>query len=136
MKKNIHPKVRQVVFKDTSSDFSFLGTSTMDSKESIKWKDGKSYPLIKVEISSASHPFFTGKQRVLDTEGRIGRFKKKYGKKWIVRGAFPGSIRANSSRSRRSLTADWQAYEAARQKLMPNLSLSTLAARCRAVAVG
>ena len=53
----------------------------MDSKETIEWEDGKSYPLIKVEISSASHPFFTGKQRVLDTEGRIDRFKKKYGKK-------------------------------------------------------
>jgi large subunit ribosomal protein L31 len=81
MKKNIHPKVRQVVFKDTSSGFSFLGTSTMDSKETIKWEDGKSYPLIKLEISSASHPFFTGKQRVHDAEGRIARFKKKYGKK-------------------------------------------------------
>jgi large subunit ribosomal protein L31 len=53
----------------------------MDSKETIQWEDGKSYPLIKVETSSASHPFFTGKQRVLDTEGRIGWFKKKYGKK-------------------------------------------------------
>jgi large subunit ribosomal protein L31 len=81
MKKNIHPKVRQVVFKDVSSDFSFLGASTMDSEETIEWEDGKSYPLIKVEISSASHPFFTGKQRVLDTEGRIGRFKRKYGQK-------------------------------------------------------
>jgi large subunit ribosomal protein L31 len=81
MKKNLHPTVRQVVFKDVSCDFSFLGTSTMDSKETIKWEDGKNYPLIKVEISSASHPFFTGKQRVPDTEGRIGRFKKKYGKK-------------------------------------------------------
>jgi large subunit ribosomal protein L31 len=81
MKKNIHPKVRQVVFKDTSTDFSFLGTSTMDSKETIKWEDGKSYPLIKLEISSASHPFFTGKQQVRDTGGRIERFKKKYGKK-------------------------------------------------------
>ena len=81
MKKNIHPKVRQVVFKDTSSDFSFLGTSTMDSKETIKWEDGQTYPLIKIEISSASHPFFTGKQQVLDTEGRISRFKKKYGDK-------------------------------------------------------
>jgi len=80
MRKNIHPKVRQVVFKDISSDFSFLGTSTMDSKETIKWKDGKSYPLIRLEISSASHPFFTGKQRVLDTRGRIDRFKKKYRK--------------------------------------------------------
>ena len=81
MKKNIHPKVRQVVFKDTSTGFSFLGTSTMDSKETIKWEDGKSYPLIKLEISSASHPFFTGKQQVRDTGGRIERFKKKYGKK-------------------------------------------------------
>jgi large subunit ribosomal protein L31 len=53
----------------------------MDSKETIKWEDGKSYPLIKLEISSASHPFFTGKQRVHDAEGRIARFKKKYGKK-------------------------------------------------------
>jgi large subunit ribosomal protein L31 len=61
MKKNLHPTVRQVVFKDVSGDFSFLGTSTMDSTETIKWEDGKSYPLIKVEISSASHPFFTGK---------------------------------------------------------------------------
>jgi len=81
MKKNIHPKVRQVVFKDISSDFCFLGTSTMDSKETIKWEDGKIYPLIKLEVSSASHPFFTGKQRVPDTGGRIDRFKKKYGKK-------------------------------------------------------
>jgi large subunit ribosomal protein L31 len=81
MKKNLHPTVRQVVFKDASSDFSFLGTSTMDSKETIKWEDGKSYPLIKIEISSASHPYFTGKQHVLDTGGRIDRFKNKYRKK-------------------------------------------------------
>jgi len=53
----------------------------MDSKETIKWEDGKSYPLIKLEISSASHPFFTGKQRVSDSGGRIERFKKKYGQK-------------------------------------------------------
>ena len=78
MKKNLHPIVRQVVFKDASSDFSFLGASTMDSKETIEWEDGKSYPLIKVEISSASHPFFTGRQRVLEAGGRIGRFKRKY----------------------------------------------------------
>jgi large subunit ribosomal protein L31 len=81
MKKNLHPTVRQVVFKDVSADFSFLGKSTMDLKETVNWEDGKSYPLIKVEVSSASHPFFTGKRRVLDTEGRIGRFKRKYGKK-------------------------------------------------------
>jgi large subunit ribosomal protein L31 len=81
MKKHLHPTLRQVVFKDVSSDFSFLGTSTLDSEESIKWEDGKNYPLIKIEISSASHPFFTGKQRVLDPEDRIDRFKKKYSKK-------------------------------------------------------
>lgn len=81
MKNEIHPKVRSVVFRDISCDFSFLGTSTLDSKETTEWEDGKTYPLVKVEISSASHPFYTGKQRVLDTEGRIDRFKKKYGKK-------------------------------------------------------
>ena len=81
MKKDIHPSnYRQVVFKDISCDFSFLGTSTLDSKEKVKWTDGKEYPLIKVEISSASHPFYTGKQRVMDTEGRIDRFNKRYAK--------------------------------------------------------
>lgn len=80
MKDGLHPKVRTVVFKDISCDYAFLGTTTMDSKEMTKWTDGKEYPLIKVEISSASHPFYTGKQRVLDTEGRIDRFKKKYAK--------------------------------------------------------
>jgi large subunit ribosomal protein L31 len=81
MKKDLHPKVNTVVFKDISADYSFLGTSTLSSKETVKWEDGKEYPLIKVEISSASHPFYTGKQRVMDTEGRIDRFKKKYAKK-------------------------------------------------------
>lgn len=81
MKKDLHPKNNVVVFKDVSCDFSFLGRSTASSKETVQWEDGKTYPLLKVEISSASHPFYTGKQRVMDTEGRIDRFKKKYGKK-------------------------------------------------------
>ncbi|RZK45682.1 MAG: type B 50S ribosomal protein L31 [Pedobacter sp.] len=81
MKKDLHPKVNTVVFKDISCDYSFLGTSTMNSQEKIQWEDGKEYPMIKVEISSQSHPFFTGKQRVMDTEGRIDRFKKKYNRK-------------------------------------------------------
>lgn len=80
MKEKLHPTVRTVVFKDISCDFAFLGTTTIDSKEKTTWTDGKEYPLVKVEISSASHPFYTGKQRVMDTEGRIDRFKKKYGK--------------------------------------------------------
>ncbi len=81
MKKELHPTLHDVVFKDVSCDFSFLTRSTASSKETVKWEDGKTYPLLKVEISSASHPFFTGKQRVMDTEGRIDRFKKKYAKK-------------------------------------------------------
>ena len=80
MKPGLHPKVKTVVFKDMSCDFTFLGTTTLDSKEMVKWEDGKEYPLIKVEISSASHPFYTGKQRIMDTEGRIDRFKKRYSK--------------------------------------------------------
>ena len=80
MKPGLHPKIKTVVFKDMSCDFTFLGTTTLDSKEMIKWEDGKEYPLIKVEISSASHPFYTGKQRIMDTEGRIDRFKKRYSK--------------------------------------------------------
>lgn len=80
MKANLHPKIKTVVFKDMSCDYTFLGTTTLDSKEMIKWEDGKEYPLIKVEISSASHPFYTGKQRIMDTEGRIDRFKKRYSK--------------------------------------------------------
>lgn len=81
MKEKIHPEFRDVVFKDMSCDYMFLGKSTLKPKETIKWEDGKEYPLVKVEISSASHPFYTGKQRMMDTEGRIDRFKKKYGKK-------------------------------------------------------
>ncbi len=80
MKKGIHPEYREVVFQDISSDFSFLTRSTISSKETITWEDGKEYPLVKVEVSSASHPFYTGKQRVLSTGGRVDRFKQKYGR--------------------------------------------------------
>ena len=80
MKAGIHPKYRAVVFQDMSSDFAILTRSTMDSKETIKWEDGNEYPLIKVEVSSASHPFYTGKHKVLDSGGRVDRFKKRYGK--------------------------------------------------------
>jgi len=80
MKAGIHPEYRDVVFQDMSSDFAILTRSTMNSKETIKWEDGKEYPLIKVEVSSASHPFYTGKHKVLDSGGRVDRFKKRYGK--------------------------------------------------------
>ena len=80
MKAGIHPEYREVVFQDVSSDFAILTRSTIDSKETIKWEDGKEYPLIKMEVSSASHPFYTGKHKVLDSGGRVDRFKKRYGK--------------------------------------------------------
>jgi large subunit ribosomal protein L31 len=80
MKAGIHPEYREVVFQDISSDFAILTRSTMGSKETIKWEDGNEYPLIKVEVSSASHPFYTGKHKVLDSGGRVDRFKKRYGK--------------------------------------------------------
>jgi large subunit ribosomal protein L31 len=78
MKPNIHPNYRPVVFQDVTSDFAILTRSTMDTKDTIKWEDGQTYPLIKIEISSSSHPFYTGKQKVVDTGGRIDKFKKRY----------------------------------------------------------
>ena len=81
MKKDIHPEYREVIFHDTSSDFKFMTRSTLISKETIKWEDGKDYPLIKVEVSSASHPFFTGKKLFVDTAGRVEKFQRKYGRK-------------------------------------------------------
>lgn len=81
MKKDIHPQYKEVVFLDTSSDYKFLTRSTMTSKETIKWEDGNEYPLIKIEVSSASHPFFTGKKLFVDTAGRVEKFNKRYKKK-------------------------------------------------------
>ena len=78
MKKDIHPDYKEVVFQDVQSDFKFLTRSTMSSDETIKWEDGKEYPLIKVEVSSASHPFYTGKKIFVDTAGRVEKFNQKY----------------------------------------------------------
>jgi len=78
MKPDIHPQYRSVVFRDVSADFSFITRSTASSKETIKWEDGNEYPLVKVDISSASHPFFTGKQKFVDTAGRVEKFQKKF----------------------------------------------------------
>ena len=81
MKPDIHPNHRPVVFKDNSADFAILTRSTVETKETITWTDGKEYPLVRVDISSQSHPFYTGKQNIVDTAGRVDRFKRKYGKK-------------------------------------------------------
>jgi large subunit ribosomal protein L31 len=82
MKKGLHPeKYRLVVFKDMSNGNSFLTRSSADSKETVKWEDGNEYPLLKLEISNTSHPFFTGQKMLVDTAGRIDKFNKKYAKK-------------------------------------------------------
>jgi large subunit ribosomal protein L31 len=82
MKQGIHQEsYRFVVFKDMSNGHSFLSRSTAASKETILWEDGKEYPVIKLEISNTSHPFYTGKNMLVDTAGRIDKFKKRYEKK-------------------------------------------------------
>lgn len=81
MKKDIHPKdYRLVVFKDMSNDYTFMSKSTVKTKETIVWEDGLEYPLIKLEISHTSHPFYTGKMKFVDTAGRVDKFKNRYQK--------------------------------------------------------
>jgi large subunit ribosomal protein L31 len=81
MKKDIHPKeYRLVVFKDMSNDYSFLSKSTVQTKETIIWEDGLEYPLVKLEISHTSHPFYTGKMKLIDTAGRVDKFNSRYSK--------------------------------------------------------
>ena len=78
MKSNLHPtQYRPVVFSDEVAGFAFLTQSTAQTTETIKWEDGNEYPLVKVHISSASHPFFTGEEKIIDTEGRVDRFKNR-----------------------------------------------------------
>ncbi|WP_194976125.1 MULTISPECIES: type B 50S ribosomal protein L31 [Aquiflexum] len=81
MKKDIHPNYRDVVFFDTSSDYKFITKSTIETSETIEWEDGKQYPVYKIEVSSNSHPFYTGKKMLLDTAGRVEKFNKRYAKK-------------------------------------------------------
>ena len=81
MKNDIHPKdYRLIVFKDMSNDYTFLSKSTVKTKETIVWEDGKEYPLVKLEISHTSHPFYTGKMKLVDTAGRVDKFKSRYQK--------------------------------------------------------
>ena len=78
MKKDIHPEYRDVIFQDVSADFRFMTKSTIQTKETITWDDGKEYPLARVDISSASHPFFTGKSKLVDRAGRVEKFQRKF----------------------------------------------------------
>lgn len=81
MKRDIHPNYGPVVFRDRSANFAFLTRSTATSAQTIEWEDGNTYPVVDVDVSSASHPFYTGKQRVLDTAGRVEKFNRRYGRK-------------------------------------------------------
>jgi large subunit ribosomal protein L31 len=79
MKQTIHPDYHRVVFRDRAANFAFLTRSTATSERTITWQDGNTYPVVDVEISSASHPFYTGQTRVLDTAGRVEKFRRRYG---------------------------------------------------------
>jgi len=81
MKQGIHPDYKEVVFLDVSNNFSFKTRSTIVTKETIKWEDGQEYPLAKIETSSESHPFYTGTQKIMDTAGRVEKFRQKFGAK-------------------------------------------------------
>ena len=81
MKKDIHPEYREVLFHDTGVDEYFIINSTLETTETKKWEDGKTYPYYTVEISSSSHPFYTGKQKIIDTGGRFQKFEERFGKK-------------------------------------------------------
>ncbi|MGH9898456.1 MAG: type B 50S ribosomal protein L31 [Pyrinomonadaceae bacterium] len=83
MKKEIHPDYHPVVFQDASANYTFITRSTLKSDRTIKWEDGNEYPLINVEISNASHPFYTGQQKLVDTAGRVERFRTRYASKEI-----------------------------------------------------
>jgi len=102
MKKDGHPKdYRFVVFSDEAAKFSFLTRSTAKSTETIKWTDGKEYPLVKVQISSASHPFFTGEEKIIDTEGRVDRFKARTEKAKALRGSVGNKVKTATAESKK-----------------------------------
>jgi large subunit ribosomal protein L31 len=87
MKPGIHPEYREIVFVDVSNNFSFKTRSTMSTRETIKWEDGNEYPLAKIETSSESHPFYTGTQKIMDTAGRVEKFRQKFGSKAVAKAA-------------------------------------------------
>jgi large subunit ribosomal protein L31 len=93
MKSGIHPEYREVVFVDVSNNFSFKTRSTINTKEKIKWEDGNEYPLAKIETSSESHPFYTGTQKIMDTAGRVEKFRQKFGTKAVAKSTGDGAAK-------------------------------------------
>lgn len=105
----LHPKdYREVVFMDEAANFSFLTKSTAISEETIKWQDGKEYPLIKVQISSASHPFFTGEEKIIDTEGRVDRFKARAKKAEAMKAALENKAKKAAKEAEKKAKAEEQ----------------------------
>ena len=106
-KKELHPKdYRFVVFSDEAAKFSFLTRSTAQSEETIKWTDGKEYPLVKVQISSASHPFFTGEEKIIDTEGRVDRFKARAKKAEALRKTLGNKVKKAEKEAQKKAEKD------------------------------
>ena len=100
MKKDLHPTdYRPVVFQDDSAGFAFLTQSTAKTNDTIKWEDGKEYPLVKMHISSASHPFFTGEEKIIDTEGRVDRFKARFAAAEARKEALANKAKKSAARS-------------------------------------
>lgn len=97
VKTDIHPDYHPVVFRDQAAGFAFLTRSTADSEHTIEWDDGRTYPVVDVEISSESHPFYTGKARVVDSEGQVAKFRRRYGAGAEGDGAAGGSTNEEGS---------------------------------------
>lgn len=105
MKSSIHPtNYRLVVFSDEVAGFSFLTRSTAPTKDTVKWEDGNDYPLVKVHISSASHPFFTGEEKIIDTEGRVDRFKARFAKAEERKQALANKAKKQKAENSKKLT--------------------------------
>ena len=106
-KTELHPKdYRTVVFMDEAANFSFLTKSTAMSDETIKWQDGNEYPLVKVQISSASHPFFTGEEKIIDTEGRVDRFKARAKKAEAMKDALENKAKKAAKEAEKKAKAE------------------------------
>lgn len=107
MKSSIHPtNYRPVVFSDDVAGFAFLTQSTAQTDDKIKWEDGNEYPLVKVHISSASHPFFTGEEKIIDTEGRVDRFKAKFAAAEARKQELANKAKKKSAQKAKKVSAD------------------------------
>jgi large subunit ribosomal protein L31 len=113
MKPGIHPEYREIVFLDVSNNFSFKTRSTMATKETIKWEDGNEYPLAKIETSSESHPFYTGTQKIMDTAGRVEKFRQKFGSKAVAKASGDGAAK---TAEKKAAAAEAKAAEKATKK--------------------